>query len=102
MHALNFLVARLLNYAEDTGQVRDSVADVRMKHILPAVPTTATSLQIKEEGEFDRRLLLLFSRFLGGQKFSPVFLKSPYFTPRAQLQQIFAEDSREFWVHIEE
>ena len=38
--------SRLLNYAEDTGQGRDRVADVRMKHMLPAVPTTSTSLQI--------------------------------------------------------
>ena len=51
--------SRLLNYAEDSGQVRDSVADVRMKHMLPAIPTTATSLQIKKEGEFDRMLLVV-------------------------------------------
>ena len=47
---LSAVKSRLLNYAEDSGQVRDSVADVRMKHMLPAVPTTATSLQIKKEG----------------------------------------------------
>ena len=46
--------------------MRDSVADVRIKHMLPAVPTTATSLQIKKEGEFDRLLLLVFGRFLAG------------------------------------
>ena len=83
--------SRLLNYAEDTGQVCDNVADVRMKHMLPAVPTAATSLQIKKEGEFDR-LLLVFGRFLAGQNIPPAFLKSSYFLPRAQLQQIFAED----------
>ena len=43
---LSAVKSRLLNYAEDTGQVRDSVADVRMKHMLPAIPTTKISLQI--------------------------------------------------------
>ena len=73
-----------------------------MKHMLPAVPTTATSLQIKKEGEFDRLLLLVFGRFLAGLSIPSVFLKSSFFTQKAQFQQIFAEDSREFWVHIEE
>ena len=31
---LSAVKSRLLNYAEDTGQVRDSLADVRMKHML--------------------------------------------------------------------
>ena len=88
---LSAVNSRLLNYDEDTGQVRDSVADVRMKHMLPAVPTTATSLQIKKEGEFDRLLLLVFGCFLAGLNIPSAFLKSSYFTPRAQLQQIFAK-----------
>ena len=40
--------SRLLNFAEDTGQM----ADVRMEHMLPVVPTTATSLQNKKKGDF--------------------------------------------------
>ena len=64
--------SRLLNYAENTGQVRDSVADVRMKHMLPAIPTIATSLQIKKEGEFDR-LLLVFGRFLAGLNITSIY-----------------------------
>ena len=47
---LSAVKSRRLNYAEDTGQVRNSVADVHLKRMLPAVPTTATSLQIKKEG----------------------------------------------------
>ena len=43
---LGAVKSRLLNDAEDTGQMRDSVADVRMKHMLPAIPTTKISLQI--------------------------------------------------------
>ena len=82
---LSAVKSRLLSYAEDTGQVRDNVADVRMKHMLPAIPTTATSLQIKKEGEFDRLLLLVFSRFLAGLNILSAFLKSTYFTWRAQL-----------------
>ena len=39
---LSAVKSRLLSYAENTGQVRDSVADVRMKHMLPAVPSFAT------------------------------------------------------------
>ena len=39
--------SRLLNFAEDTGQM----ADVRMEHMLPVVPTTATSLQNKKKGD---------------------------------------------------
>ena len=99
---LSAVKSRLLNSAEDTAQVRESVSDVRMKHMLPAIPTTATSLQIKKEGEFDRLLLLVFSAFLTGQRIPPAFLKSSYFTPKAQLQQIFAEDPRGFWTRIEE
>ena len=74
---LSAVKSRLLNYAEDTGQVHDSVADVRMKHMLPAVPTTATSLQIKKDGEFDCLLLVMFSRFLAGQNIPQRSLSVP-------------------------
>ena len=40
---LGAVESRLLNDAEDTGQMRDSVADVRMKHMLTAIPTTKIS-----------------------------------------------------------
>lgn len=99
---LSAVKSKLLNYAEDTGQVRESVADVRMRRQLPAVSTTAPSLQTKKEGEFDRLLLLVFGRFLVGQNIPDSFLKSAYFTPRAQLQQIFTEDQQGFRARIEE
>ena len=47
-----------------------------MKHMLPAIPTTATSLQIKKEGEFDHLLLLVFGCFLAGLNIPSAFLKS--------------------------
>ena len=39
--------SRLLHYTEDTGQVRDGVADVRMKHMLPAVPQPRLHCRLK-------------------------------------------------------
>ena len=99
---LSAVKSRLLNYAEDTGQVRDSVADARMKHMLPAVLTTATSLQIMKEGDSDRLMLLVFGRFLAAQNIPSAFLNSSDFTLRAQLQQIFPEDTRGFRARIQE
>ena len=96
----NAVASNLLNYDNDTGVVRDSVADVRKKKQLPA--TTVPSLEITRENEFDRLLLLTFSRFLDDRRIPDLFLKSNYFTLRPQLLQVYQEDAVEFLARVEQ
>ena len=99
---MNLVKSQLLNYSEETGQVREGVSDIRMKRQLPSVPTAAPSLQIRQESEFDRILLLVFGRFLAANHIPEAFLKSAYFTARIQLQQLFTEDAHSFRARVED
>ena len=96
----NVVASDLLGYDAEMGMVRDSVADVRKKKQLPA--TTVPSLEITRENEFDRLLLLTFSRFLDDRRIPDLFLKSNYFTLRPQLLQVYQEDAVEFLARVEQ
>ena len=96
----NVVASDLLGYDAETGMVRDSVADVRKKKQLPT--TTVPSLEITRENEFDRLLLLTFSRFLDDRRIPDLFLKSNYFTLRPQLLQVYQEDAVEFLARVEQ
>ena len=87
---VNLVSSSLLGYDNDTGAVRDSIADVRKKNRVPA--STIPSLQVTQENEFDRLLLLVFHRFLTDKGIPEEFLKSNYFTLRPQLLQVYQED----------
>ncbi len=80
----------LLGYDNNTGAVRDSIADVRKKNRVPT--STIPSLQVTKDNEFDRILLLVFHRFLADKGIPEEFLKSNYFTLRPQLLQVYQED----------
>lgn len=97
---LNTLTSTLLNYDNDTGMVRESLADVRKKKQLP--PSTVSSLEVVQENEFDRILLLVFSRFLGDNHIPELFLKSRYFTLRPRLLQVHQEDQVGFRARVEQ
>ena len=59
---VNLVSSSLLGYDNDTGAVRDSIADVRKKEQTSS--STIPSLQVTKENEFDRILLLVLNRFL--------------------------------------
>ena len=77
----------LFRYDNDLGAVRDSVAEVRKKNLIPC--TTYPSLQVTKENEFGRLLLLTFHRFLVDKGIPEEFLKSNYITLRPQLLQVY-------------
>ena len=85
---VNVVSSSLLGYDNNTGAVRDSIADVRKKNRVPTIP----SLQVTKDNEFDRILLLVFHRFLADKGIPEEFLKSNYFTLRPQLLQVYQED----------
>ena len=87
---VNLVSSSLLGYDDDTGVVRDSIADVRKKKQTPS--STIPSLQVTKENEFDRILLLVLNRFLTDKGIPEGFLKSNYFTLRPQLVQLYQED----------
>ena len=87
---VNLVSSSLLGYDDDTGAVRDSIADVRKKKQTPS--STIPSLQVTKENEFDRILLLVLNRFLTDKGIPEGFLKSNYFTLRPQLVQLYQED----------
>ena len=87
---VNLVSSSLLGYDNDTGAVRDSIADVRKKKQTPS--STIPSLQVTKENEFDRILLLVLNRFLTDKGIPEEFLKSNYFTLRPQLVQLYQED----------
>ena len=87
---VNLVSSSLLGYDDDTGAVRDSIADVRKKNRVPT--STIPSLQVTRENEFDRILFLVFHRFLTHKGIPEEFLKSNYFTLRPQLLQVYQED----------
>ena len=87
---VNLVSSSLLGYDDDTGAVRDSIADVRKKKQNPS--STIPSLQVTKENEFDRILLLVLNRFLTDKGIPEGFLKSNYFTLRPQLVQLYQED----------
>ena len=60
---VNVVSSSLLGYDNNTGAVRDSIADVRKKNRIPTSPIP--SLQVTKDNEFDRILLLVFHRFFG-------------------------------------
>ena len=84
------MCSSLLGYDDDTGAVRDSIADVRKKKQTPS--STIPSLQVTKENEFDRNLQLVLNRFLTDKGIPEGFLKSNYFTLRPQLVQLYQED----------
>ena len=86
---VNLVSSSLLGYDNDTGAVRDSIADVRKKKQTPS--STIPSLQVTKENEFDRILLLVLNRFLTDKGIPEEFLKSNYFTLRPQLVQLYQE-----------
>ena len=97
----SLVASALLNYSNDTGAVRDSLADVKKQRQLPT--TTAPSLQLRKEHEFDRTLLLLFHRFTVEKGIPESFLHSNYFTMRPQLLQLFQENPLiDFRVRLEQ
>ena len=59
---VNLVSSSLLGYDNDTGAVRDSVADVRKKKQTPS--STIPSLHVTKENEFDRTLLLVLRQSL--------------------------------------
>ena len=87
---VNLVSSSLLGYDNDTGAVRESVADVRKKKQTPS--STIPSLQVTKENEFDRTLLLVLSCFLTDKGIPEEFLKSRYFTLRPRLVQLYQED----------
>ena len=87
---VNLVSSSLLGYDDDTGAVRDSIADVWKKKQTPS--STIPSLQVTTENEFDRILLLVLNRFLTDKGIPEGFLKSNYFTLRPQLVQLYQED----------
>ena len=87
---VNVVSSSLLGYDNNTGAVRDSIADVRKKNRVPT--STIPSLQVTKDNEFDRILLLVFHRFLADKGIPEEFLKSNYFTLRPQLLQVYQED----------
>ena len=87
---VNVVSSSLLGYDNNTGAVRDSIADVRKKNRVPT--STIPSLQVTKDNEFDRILLLVFHRFLADKGIPEEFLKSSYFTLRPQLLQVYQED----------
>ena len=87
---VNLVSSSLLGYDNDTGAVRDSIADVRKKKQTPS--STIPSLQVTKENEFDRIVLLVLNRFLTDKGIPEEFLKSNYFTLRPQLVQLYQED----------
>jgi len=89
---VNAIASSLLGYDNETGAVRESIADVRKKRQVPVSAVSAPSLITTQENEFDRLLLLVFNRFLATNDIPEEFLKSHYFTLRAQLHQVFSED----------
>ena len=93
------LVSSSFRYDNDTGAVRDSIADVRKKKQTPS--STIPSLQVTKENEFDRILLLVLDRFLTDKGIPEEFLKSNYFTLRPQLVQLYQEDQT-FRTRLEE
>ena len=97
---VNSVSSSLLGYDNDTGAVRDSVADVRKKKLVPS--TTLPSLQVTKENEFDRLLLLTFHRFLADKGIPEEFMKSNYLTLRPQLLQVYQEDHLNFRARIEQ
>lgn len=97
---VNTVASDLLDYDNDTGVVRDSVADVRKKKSVPA--STIPSLQVTRENEFDRILLLVFNRFLVDQDVPELFLKSNYFTLRPQMLQVYQDDHAGFRARVEQ
>ena len=96
----NVIASNLLGYDNDTGMVRDSLADVRKKKTLPT--TTIPSLEVARENEFDRILLMTFSRFLDDHRIPDVFLKSNYFTLRPHMLQAYQEDPVAFRSRMEQ
>ena len=96
---VNLVSSSLLGYDNDTGAMRDSVADVRKKKQTPS--STIPSLQVTKENEFDKTLLLVLSRFLTDKGMPEEFLKSRYFTRRPQLVQLYQEEPT-FWARLEE
>lgn len=97
---VNTVSSSLLGYDDDTGAVRDSVADIRKKNLVPA--TTIPSLQVTKENEFDRILLLMLHRFLADKGIPEQFLKSNYFTLRPHLLQVYQEDHLNFRSRMEQ
>lgn len=89
---VNAVSSSLLGYDNETGAVRDSVADVRKRRQVPPSAVSATSLITTKENEFDRILLLVHNRFLATNEIPEEFLKSNYFTLRPQLLQVYQED----------
>ena len=87
---VNLVSSSVLGYDNDTGAVRDSIADVRKKKAAPK--SIIPSLQLTKENEFDRILLLVLNRFLTDKGIPEEFLKSTYFTLRPQLLQLYQED----------
>ena len=78
---VNLVSSSLLGYDDDTGAVRDSIADARKKKQTPS--STIPSLQVTKENEFDRILLLVLNRFLTDKGIPEGFLKSNYFHTQA-------------------
>ena len=97
---VDLVSSSLLGYDNDTGAVRDSIADVRKKKQIPT--STIPSLQVTKENEFDRILLLVFNRILTDKGIPEQFLKSAYFTLRPQLLQLFQEDPGLFRARLEQ
>ena len=87
---VNLVSSSLLGCDDDTGAVRDSIADVLKKKQTPS--STIPSLQVTKENEFDRILLLVLNHFLTDKGIPEGFLKSNYFTLRPQLVQLYQED----------
>ena len=99
----DLVASSILGYDNNTGAVRESIADVRKRSRLPKTSTTAPSLQTTKEHEFDRMLLLIFHRFLSEKGIPELFLKSSYFTLRPQLLQLSNEHpSIDFRVRVEQ
>ena len=96
---VNAVASTLLNYDASTGAVRDSIADVRKKNL---VPPSTIPLDVTKDNEFDRLLLLSLDQFLTQNHIPPVFLKSNYFTSRPHLQQVYQENPRGFRSRMEE
>ena len=97
---VDLVTSSLLGYDNDTGTVRGSIADVRKKKQIPT--TTIPSLQVTNENEFDRILLLVLSRILADKGIPDQFLKSNYFTLRPQMLQLFQEDPSLFRARLEQ
>ena len=96
---VNLVSSSLLGYENDTGAVRDSIADVRKKKQTRS--STIPSLQVTKKNKFDRILLLVLNRFLNDKGIREEFLKSNYFTLRPQLVQLYQEDPI-FWTRLKE